>query len=391
MFTGFLVSFASHGQSLSQALEQAWSRHSQAGALNARMEQAQAQAELSSALTPAAPSLSLSNATDRLNARTGKDAWELELAVPLWLPGQSAARVAESNNTAAEVVARRAALRLQLAGELRDAWWAVGAARYAVNLAGRREGAARALASDVVRRFKAGELARVDANLAQNEQLAAESELLESQSVLRQAEQTYRLLTGVEAPAVLTQEVSAAGLVDESTHPQLAAAQAVAELAQARLNVAEKTRRDAPELALRLVRDRGDFSAAYANSIGVKLTLPFSSGARVQQDRSVAQIEVTQTQAELILARQRVLSDQTRARLDVEVAQQQLVKAQARMALTADNLALVEKSFAMGESDLSTLLRSRSAAFETEAFVARQQIAYFLGVSRLNQSLGVSP
>lgn len=391
MFTGFLVSFASHGQSLSQALEQAWSRHSQAGALNARMEQAQAQAELSSALTPAAPSLSLSNATDRLNARTGKDAWELELAVPLWLPGQSAARVAESNNTAAEVVARRAALRLQLAGELRDAWWAVGAARYAVNLAGRREGAARALASDVVRRFKAGELARVDANLAQNEQLAAESELLESQSVLRQAEQTYRLLTGVEAPAVLTQEVSAAGLVDESTHPQLAAAQAVAELAQARLNVAEKTRRDAPELALRLVRDRGDFSAAYANSIGVKLTLPFSSGARVQQDRSVAQIEVAQTQAELILARQRVLSDQTRARLDVEVAQQQLVKAQARMALTADNLALVEKSFAMGESDLSTLLRSRSAAFETETFVARQQIAYFLGVSRLNQSLGVSP
>jgi cobalt-zinc-cadmium efflux system outer membrane protein len=387
----WLLAAASQAQTLGAALEQAWSRHPQARAFSAREAEAQARADLAAGLTPTAPSLSLSNVSDRLNADAGKDAWELELAVPLWLPGQRAARAQEAGRAADDVAARRSALRLQLAGELREAWWALDTARQALALATQREAAARALETDVARRFKLGELARVDANLAQNERLAAEGEALEARSALHQAEQTYRTLTGADAPVQLTEEAAAALPETDVNHPQLAAAQTLAQLAQARLKVAEQTRRDAPELALRLVRDRGDFNAPYAHSVGIKLTVPFSSGARVRQDTAAAQAESLQAEGELTLAQQRLTLEAARARWALDVAQQQLDKAQERRRVTADSLRLAEKAFALGESDLSTLLRARLALREADAFFNRQHSARLAGVSRLNQSLGVMP
>ncbi|WP_157979164.1 TolC family protein, partial [Rhodoferax ferrireducens] len=388
---GLLLATVSQAQTLGSALEQAWSRHPQAAAFSARESEAQARAEVAAGLTPGPASVSLSNLTDRLNANSGKNEWELELAVPLWLPGQRAARGLEAGSATSELAARRAALRLQIAGELREAWWALALARQALDLGERRDAAARALEADVLRRFKAGELARLDANLAQNERLAAEGELLEARSALRQAEQSYRLLTGEAAPALLNEEKQEPPQDMGATHPQLAAAQAAVRLAQARLGVAQQNRREAPELALRVVRDRGDFNAPYANMVGVKLTVPFSSGARVRQETSAAQVEAAQADAELALVQQRIELDAARARLDMDAAQQQLTRAQERRALTADTLRLNEKSFALGESDLATLLRARTAAFEAEAFFNRQQTARFAALSRLNQSLGALP
>lgn len=391
MVAGLILSAASHAQTLGSALEQAWSRHPQAATFSARDAEAQARAEVAAGLTPGPASVSLSNLTDRLNANSGKNEWELELAVPLWLPGQRAAHVLEAGGARAEVTARRAALRLQIAGELREAWWALALARQALDLAERRDAAARALEADVLRRFKAGELARLDANLAQNERLAAEGELLEVRSALRQAEQTFRLLTGEAAPALLNEEIPAPAQDVGATHPQLAAAQAAVRLAQARLGVAQKNRREAPEVAVRMVRDRGEFNTPYATMVGVKLTVPFSSGARVRQETSAAQVEAAQADAELALAQQRVELEAARARLDLDAAHQQLTPAHKRRALTADTLRLNEKSFVLGESDLSTLLRARTAAFEAEAFFNRQQAVLFAAMSRLNQSLGALP
>jgi outer membrane protein TolC len=372
-------------------MEQAWSRYPQVTALVARESEVQARAELAAGLTPAPPSLSLSNVNDRLSTDGGKDAWELELAVPLWMPGQRAARTHESDSAISALVAQRDALRLQLAGELREAWWALGAARQSVDQAKRREASARALEADVVRRYQAGELARVDANLAKAERLAAQGELLDAQSALRLAEQTYLLLTGVDAPRVLAEE-AVAPVPDAGTgRVQLAQAQATAQLAMARLAVAQQTRRDAPELAIRAVRERGEFNTPYANSLGLKLTIPFSSAARVRQETAAAQAEVLQADAELALTRQRIAMDAARSRYQTEVAQQQVAQAQEGLDLAIDTLRLAEKSFAIGETDLPSLLRARSSAFEAQVLFNRQQTARAAGVSRLNQSLGVMP
>ena len=386
-----LTAATTSAQTLGQAVEQAWARHSQAAALTARESEAQARAEVAAGLTPSPPSMALSHLSDRLNANQGKQEWELELALPLWLPGQRAARVHEADRARAELNSRRAALRLQVAGEVRELWWQLALVRHALNLATRREAAAVALADDVARRYQAGELARLDANLAHNERLAAQGELLEARAALRQAEQGYRVLTGAEAPAELNEESRSTLAELSPAHPQWMAAQAAAEVAQARLGVTQQTRREAPELALRLVRERGDFAESYANVVGVKLSVPFASDARGRQDTAAALAEFSQAEAELTQIQQRLAQEAAQARWALETAQEQLAHARARHELTADNLRLAEKSFAMGESDLSTLLRARASALDAQAYLNRQQVAQAAGVSRLNQNLGVMP
>jgi outer membrane protein TolC len=388
---GLLVVLPAQAQTLADAVEQAWSRHPQAAASVAREAEAQARADLAASSTPGPATLSLSGLNDRLNTNRGKQEWEVEIAVPLWAPGQKAAREAEASGAQDFVAASRHAVRLQIAAEVRDAWWAVAAARNARDLAARRVATARALESDVLRRFKVGELARIDANLVQNERLASEAELADAEAALRQADQAFRALSGIAAPTVLPSENIPATREPRQDHPQMVVVAAAAQLARARLKVADATRRDAPELAVRVVRDRGDFAEPYGNSVGVKLTIPFSSGPRVRQENAAARAELAQADAEMALVQLRIKLDEERVRLDLETAERQLQMAGQRRELTADNLALAEKSFALGESDLPTLLRARANALEAEALLNRQQVALGASRSRLNQVLGVLP
>ncbi|MDT3736975.1 MAG: TolC family protein [Denitratisoma sp.] len=391
LLAGLAVVQPAFAQTLGEALEQAWARHPQASAISAREDEARARAELADSITPGPAALSLSSLNDRLNRNRGKQEWEAEMAVPLWLPGQQTAREAEAESALAEVAARSRALRLQLAGEVREAWWSVAAARQARDLARHRAETARALDADVQRRYKAGDLARIDANLAQSERLAAEAEAIEAEAALLAVEQVWRNLTGAPPPALLPEEGTVASHEPSDDHPRLAAVAAAARTARSHLRVAEETRRDAPELAVRVVRERGGFSEPYANSVGVKLTIPFSSGPRVRQENAAARAESAQADAELVLARHRLQLDAGKARLDLAAAQRQLAMAQERRALAADNLQLTEKSFALGEADLTVLLRVRAAAFEAETFLNRQKVAHAAAQSRLKQTLGVLP
>ncbi len=382
---------------LATAVEQAWRLNPQAAGLDAREAEARAAQDVAAGLTPEPASLSIGSLNDRFNRNQGKQEYEIELAAPLWLPGQKSARAAEAVSRIDEAVARRAAVRLEVGGELREAWWALAAARSAMVLAARRLETARALEADVMRRHKAGELSRIDANLAQTETHAANAELVEAETTLLQAEQAVQTLTGSPAPKNLDEESpTTRRLIDEAgaaaaSHPLLAAAATAARSARARVKVADESRRAAPELALRVVRDRSDFAESYANTIGIKLKIPFSSGSQVRRETLAAQAEANQADVDLQRTQSRVRLDAERAQRNLQAAERQLAMAQERRQLAAENLRLAEKAFSLGESDLATLLRIRAAAFDAELFYDRQRVARAAAISRLNQALGVLP
>lgn len=381
---------------LAFALDQAWRLHPQAAGLDARDAEARAAKDVASSLTPEPGSVSLGSRNDRLNRNLGKQEYEIELATPLWLPGQKAAREVEASSLVDAAAARRAALRLELAGELRIAWWALAEARNARALAMRRLDTARALTSDVGRRYKVGELSRIDANLAQTEVHAAESDLIEAEATLLQAEQALRTLTGMAPPAEVGEETAASrkpeGAADlAAEHPLLSAAATAARSARARVKVAEESRRAAPELALRVIRERGIFADPYVNNVGITLKIPFSSEPRMRRENSAAQAEADQADAEMQRAETRVRLETERARRALEAAERKLAMARERQALSAENLRLSEKAFALGESDLATLLRLRAAAFDAEAFLDRQRVARAAARSQLKQAMGVLP
>jgi cobalt-zinc-cadmium efflux system outer membrane protein len=84
------------------------------------------------------------------------------------------------------------------------------------------------------------------------------------------------------------------------------------------VTVADESRRAAPELALRVVRERGDFAEPYANTVGIRLKIPFSSGPLVRRETSAAQAEADQADAEMVRA-------QTRIQLEAERAERALL------------------------------------------------------------------
>ncbi len=381
-----------HAGALAEALEQAWPLHPKAAALDARAAEAQARSDLAASLTPAPAALSLGHLNDSLGSGRGKQEWEIELAAPLWLPGQKAGRAAEAASVMDEIAARRAALRLELAGELRTAWWALAAARQANDLAQRRLHSARSLEADVLRRYRAGDLSRIDANQARGETLAAQAESLQAETALQQAERVWRGLTRLPAPMRLEAEALLPGRDTASeSHPRLAALSSAARVANARLKLAQTTRRDSPELAVRVLRERGDSSESYANAIGVKLTIPFSSGPHLRRDTAAARAEATQAEAEQLQATRRLALDLEQAHRDIAAAEQLAAMAQERREVTADTLQLAEKTFSLGESDLTALLRARAAAFEAEAMSMRQETARGSAISQLKQALGELP
>lgn len=375
---------------LAEALERAWSRHPLAVSDVARESAAQVQYELAAALTPGPAAVSLAHLNDALGSNRGKREWEAEVAIPLWLPGLKSAREAEARAALEEVQAQRRALRLQIAGELREVWWAIAAARQARELAQRRLSSARALEREVVRRHKVGDLARIDVNLAQNERMAAEAEAIDADAALARAEQDWHTLTGAPPPVTLAAEAESTADNDPD-HPRLAALGATMRLTQTRLRVAAESRRDPPELALRVVRERSDAHDPYGYSLGVKFTLPLGADARERRDRATARAGLLQAEAELAHARLSLAQETARARLELQAAEAQLALARERQALLTDNLSLAEKAFALGETDLATLLRVRAMALETEAILARALIARDASRSRLLQALGVPP
>lgn len=374
--------------SLAAALDAAWARHPQAAALSARGDEAAARTALAAAWTAGAPSFAAGHLGDRFGSNDGRREWEIELAAPLWLPGQQAARQSEAASAGSVLAAARAALRLHMAGRVREGGWTVVAARAALDAAQQREASARALEAGVLRRHAAGELARIDANLAQGEHLAAQADVAEAVTVLHAAEQAWRALTGLPAPAALDEERAADAGED---HPQLATAVAALHAAQTRLRVAQASGRDAPELALRLVRERDAAGEPWGSALGVQFKLPFASAPQARLNDAAARAELAEATANLAQARQAVTLEIERARAELDAAVRRYAAAQTRQALGADTLRLAEKAFALGEADLSTLLRLRATALDADAERARQRVARAAAVSRLNQALGVLP
>ena len=388
---------ASGATDLRSATELAWQRHPQAAALDARDQQARAAQELAAGLTPEPASLSIGSRNDRYNNNLGQQEYELELAVPLWLPGQKTARSAEAQARVDEALSRRAALRWEIAGTVREAWWSLAAARNAQTLAVRRVDTAGALDKDIQRRYQLGDVSRIDANLARSELNLAQAELFESEVALSEAEQNFMLLSGTAAPVTLDQEQLSVGksqreLIDAPlSHPLLAQAANAFSSAQARAKLAGQTQRAAPELALRMQRERGASDQPYANSIGLSLKIPFSSGAQNRELNAGAQADSLQAEAELLQLKNKVQLNLEQLLRQQQAQQRQLAIAGQSHALSMDNLQLAEKAFQLGESDLSSLLRLRATAYQAEAQLQRQRLAGAALISKINQAMGVLP
>jgi cobalt-zinc-cadmium efflux system outer membrane protein len=377
-------------ETLRDAVERAWARQPAARAQPARSEEFTAKGEATQALFPEPPSLLVGNRNDRLNRNDGVREWEAGIALPLWLPGEQRRQAAIVSAERDQYDTALAAAKLKVAGEVRDTYWQARLTENELTLARRKVGEAAALAADVERRVKAGDLARVDLNQAQAAERLARAALAEAEIKTFRATQGFNVLTGLSAlPS--GEESLAAQAAPLDDHPLLAPMQRAVATAQAKLRQATQSLRNNPELELGMQRERNSFDEAYANSLQLRFRLPFGTDARNKPRIAAANAELIEAQAAFGLERTKLAAEVEAVRRELELARAVMELTEARFTLAADTQRLLAKAFALGELDLVSRLRAENERFESELSFTRAKLEGARAVSRLNQALGVLP
>ncbi len=390
MFIVFMFVLQAHAaDTLREAVERAWARQPAAQAQRARGEEFTAKHDAAGAAFPEPPSFRIGNRNDRLNRNDGAREWEAEIALPLWLPGEQARQNSIANAEQDQYDTSLTATKLKVAGEVRDAYWQARLAENELILARRKAQEAAVLAADVERRVKAGDLARVDFNQAQGAERLARATLIETEIKGFKAQQAFAVLTTMTALPAVEENIAAARILDD--HPLLISLQRVVVTAQAKLSQASQTLRSNPEIEFGVRRERNAFDDPYANSLQVRLRIPFTTDARNKPRITAANAEMIEAQATYGVERTKVAAEIEAARRELEQARTVVKLSESRFALAADTQQLLAKAFAMGELDLVTRLRAENERFESELNFTRAKLDAARAISRLNQALGVLP
>jgi outer membrane protein TolC len=373
---------------LAIAVEAAWNRSVQMKSAEGQLELAAAQEIAARSLWAAPPAVELSHRTDKLQDNMGRSESELGLAWPLLLPGQRSARQAAALAGRAVAEATSRAAKLRIAGEVREAAWAVVARQAESSVASQHAQSLQALSNDVERRVKAGDLARADALAARAEFLAASAAAAEARQRLDAARAQWKVLTGLDqAPDPTEPRAKAAG----GQHPELALAALGAQGARSRLDVVRASRREPPELTVRYRHDTAGSGLPAENSVGVAIRIPLGTDDRNLPREKAALAELEVAGVEELRQQRRLESETATASSAVRVAEQQVEAEAARVELLRERAALIDKSFRAGEGALPELLRASSAAAQAEAALAGQRAALGLARARLNQINGQLP
>lgn len=377
--------------SLAAAIDAAWQRAVSAREAQGQRRRAQAEQAASARPWAAPPALGLSHRDDRLSSANGSRETEVALSWPLWLPGQQSKRAAAANAQAALADIAAQVGRWRLAAEVREAAWALVVHQAQASQADALVASLQALADDVDRRVQAGDLARADALIARAEQLAASVQQSEARQRLLLATARWAVLTGLPALPDATEAPRPDAVLNVDEHPELQHATRTVELARLRLDRVNASRRDPPELSVRLINDTPARTERSSTSVGVALRLPFGTDDRNLPLQAAALSELEIAQAHEQRLRERLAADLTASRSAVASAQTQETTERSRAALLRERAQLVDKSYRAGESPLPELLRAIAAAAQADASLARQQAASGLARARLHQASGFVP
>lgn len=376
---------------LANVLQTAFERNPQQPMLKAGISGVEARDKSASAVLPAAPAINFNHQSDIIGSGRNLREWGAAVEIPVWLPGQRAAREAVAREAREGLDAGRAGLLLETAGRVRDAYWDVAMNENAVALARQRVDTAQALERDVERRHQAGEMALTDVMLARNETLQAQSMLLRAEGELRHAEHRYWLLTGLKRIPADAEEMQAREAEADDKHPLLAPYAHRVALAQEERNLTRVERRENPQVMLNARHERGAFDDAYDSSVGVAVRIPLDAEVRSAPLLARAEADLAQAMTDYEQQRLALLTAMHEAAHNLDITRHDLAVIEEQNRLAQDNLRLARKAFSLGETDLVHLLRVQALAFEAERALRNRQIQLKWDIARYNQAAGVLP
>ena len=379
-------------QTLHDFIEAAAARNADLAGLSGRRDAIGARQYAADALTPGAPTFSGSYVTDQMLRNRQQREAQIGISTPIWLPreGTASRRVADAEFSRSS--AQAAAIKLKIAGQVRDSLAEFALAKAELAVAERRLRDARSLEGDVNRQARAREASEADVLLARAERIAADGELRERRVALEQSKLDFQSLTGMlPMAAAVNEPVPAVETAPSAAHPRLEDAKGAMDVARANQALAGIQVRASPEIGLVARRNRDIYGKVYDNSVGIELRLPFATDARNRPRQTAAQAELTEASAGYAAVEREVSTEQQKARIGYDNALVQRDLARERTRALAQQSALVGRGYQGGQISLRDFVRTRAVAYEAEAAGARAEIGIAKARSRLNQAFGVMP
>lgn len=331
----------------------------------------------------------------RAGNREGLREYEIGLSAPIATPHRRSLQLGTARGEAAVTQANLAQQRLKLAGEVREAYWAVRLAGAELVLATEEAARAERLAADAARRTAAGDSARVDTLQAQTAVQTTQSTLVETESKLEQAKQALRALIGDAAQRALVDESEARIETEQQRkllreHPSLLAIARTVTAARARLNEVSDAVNAAPSVSLTLANERTN-GAANATTARIGISIPFGGASRASPRIAQANAELIEAQANEPLVQQQLRAEAESAQRALAAIERRIEVLIERARLATEVAELYAKAYRFGELDLPTRLRAEGERANATLALARARIEQQHAISRVNQSLGLLP
>jgi len=338
------------------------------------------------------PAVALSAWNDMIGNDDGYREQQASLALPLRPPGLRDARRRQAELIDGEAEALTQRLRWQVAAGVLQRLWALHLAERELALDVRQHAAAIALEKTVARRVEAGELARSELLLAQQERLTREVIVQDARSALDKARADWLSFTGSsELPASFTPTPLPAEASIDEDHPLLRPARLAMERAIAQRYETQIRRRENPVLSLYLKRDRGAARDPYNEYVGAEISIPFGTALHNAPALAEAAEQVEISRAAYAETRRQLTLNLTHARQELDRARAALTLAQKRDQLAQQRLHMSERAFELGETGLYLLLQARGKAIDAARELDRSQIRHQRAIVEYNLALGAIP
>jgi len=328
-------------------------------------------------------------AANRENARE----YAVELSAPIATPARRKLLVASARSESAVYAAAIEQQKLKLAGEVRDAFWAMQFALAEKALAADDVYRAEALSADAARRAAAGDVARVDSLQALVSLRTAQAQQLEAAQRVQAARRTLQSLTASPIAAELSDAAesrSVAASAALAAHPLMRQAEATADLARAKRGEASAMPGAAPTLSLALTNERSS-KGTPASTARIGVAIPLGGATRSAPRIALAEAELAEALASTRQLRRQLEIDADGAAQAVTAVEHRIAALAERARLASEVADLYARAYRLGELDLPTRLRTEGERATAQLALSRARIELKHAQSRVNQSLGLLP
>jgi outer membrane protein, heavy metal efflux system len=376
--------------SLSDVLNEAIKNQPQQAKVQSLKYGVEAKFALAKSMLPQAPAITIYHQNDALGSRRNERDIQASLELPLWLPNQRDARAKLADASQENYDASQSSLSIQAAGLLREALWEIAYRNNEFLMLEAKHQSATILAEKVNKSVLAGEAAKTDLLMAQQETLLAEKNKMLAQAEVMHAQFRYQLLTGInQIPEHYEEDKSNLDSFENSPF-WLETLANVAYAEQAR-NLANIEKKENIQLLVNARSSQGAFDNKYNQSMGLSVRIPFGTSARTAPIVATSEMAFGQAVSAREELRRLLQAALHEADHNLEVSEQELAIAKQHSEIASESLRLAEKAYTLGEHDLATLLRIKSQAFDAERSYRATQIQYQWNIARYNQAVGVLP